>query len=440
MNSDGTKVNYLRAFYFFIFNYIAEGKKTNSQDLQQEIHRHLLMVFSTCSLMWAYSFVALYHLESSVTVWIGFFCSIVHLFSPVAWRFFDNAFWPLFFSLIPGLVFQATFSFFAGGFDSETLIWLTVHPILGGIVGGRKGLTVFGGLSLATTIAFLVLEIFGFPFPDQLTPFGHMVSQVFLLLGYFLIAFSGIAIYMHMEEQAKHRLEIKNNKIQNLLRVLVHDISNPLSVADYQLSTALRREEYSESLEKRIKKANKALEIISNISKKVRDFHSDEVVIENRRLEKCSVDECFEHMLLVFEDKFHNKKINFKKSYEENFEFDVSKDVFLNQILANLVSNALKFTPVNGEIELLAKRLPGEVQIGVRDTGVGMAADTLKELRERGKLRSTIGEAGELGSGFGLMIVNSFVVDLGAEMEIFSTEKKTGEDEHGSLFLIKMPS
>ncbi|MAF89696.1 MAG: hypothetical protein CL674_00380 [Bdellovibrionaceae bacterium] len=440
LDSDGTEVNYLRSAYFYVFNFLAEGRKTNSQKVQQELHRHLVVVLSTSLLMWAYAFVAKFEMESSVPVWAGVLCSIIHLLSPLLWKIFDKVFWPLFFALVPGVIHQATFSFYSGGFESETIIWLTVHPMLGGIVGGRKGLYVFGGLSLLTTLGFLVLKIMGYPFPDLLSPFGHVISQVFLLLGYFFIAFSAVAIYMYVEEQTKQRLEVKNNKIQNLLRVLVHDISNPLSVADYQLSASLRREDCNEAVEKRIKKASKAIDIVANISKKVRELHSDEIVIENRRLEKCSMDECYEHMLLVFEDKFENKKITFSKAYKSNFDFEVSKDVFLNQILSNLVSNAIKFTPVGGEIEIIANKLPGEVQIGVRDTGVGMNEEALQELKEKGKLRSTIGESGELGTGFGLMIVNSFVIELGAELEIFSTEKKDGIEEHGSLFLIKIPS
>jgi signal transduction histidine kinase len=91
----------------------------------------------------------------------------------------------------------------------------------------------------------------------------------------------------------------------------------------------------------------------------------------------------------------------------------------LTQVLINLVSNALKFTPRGGKITLEAKIIEksdvqqkedeGALQIGVRDTGPGIPPDDLKKLFQKFSHASTTATEGEKGSGLGLTIAKEIV-------------------------------
>lgn len=107
----------------------------------------------------------------------------------------------------------------------------------------------------------------------------------------------------------------------------------------------------------------------------------------------------------------------------------------VNQVVTNLIDNALKYTPEHGEITVGARpgAVPKTVEIWVRDTGIGIPEDELPRLFERfyrvDKARSR--ELG--GTGLGLSIVKHLVRAQGGEVRVEST---VGE---GSTFLFTLP-
>jgi len=107
----------------------------------------------------------------------------------------------------------------------------------------------------------------------------------------------------------------------------------------------------------------------------------------------------------------------------------------VNQIVTNLVDNALKYTPDGGEITVGARSLPGShaVEVSVRDTGIGIPDEELPRLFERfyrvDKARSR--ELG--GTGLGLSIVKHLVRAQGGDVRV---ESHVGK---GSNFIFTLP-
>jgi two-component system phosphate regulon sensor histidine kinase PhoR len=108
---------------------------------------------------------------------------------------------------------------------------------------------------------------------------------------------------------------------------------------------------------------------------------------------------------------------------------DVSR---LEQVLVNLIHNAVKFTNPGGEILLLAEAGEGGVRFAVRDNGVGIAADDLSRIFERFyKLdRSRTGG----GTGLGLSIARHIVEAHGGKIWAESIEGQ------GSTFYFTIPA
>ena len=106
----------------------------------------------------------------------------------------------------------------------------------------------------------------------------------------------------------------------------------------------------------------------------------------------------------------------------------------LKQVLFNLISNAIKFTPAGGTVTLSAERNGGRVSICVTDTGIGIAAEERERIFERFyQVQSTM--AGKSpGSGIGLSISRTFVSLHGGRIEVESA----GEGK-GSRFVIELP-
>lgn len=100
------------------------------------------------------------------------------------------------------------------------------------------------------------------------------------------------------------------------------------------------------------------------------------------------------------------------------------------QVLANLVSNALKFTPAGGRVSIQVRTLGSELRFAVHDTGVGIPEDALQAVFER--YRQV--RADRRGLGLGLYISRCIVEAHGGEMW---AESKLGA---GSSFYFALPS
>ncbi|MCB1898887.1 sensor histidine kinase [Cognatazoarcus halotolerans] len=95
----------------------------------------------------------------------------------------------------------------------------------------------------------------------------------------------------------------------------------------------------------------------------------------------------------------------------------------LRELVANLVDNALKYTPNGGEVTLTCAPEKGRVQIRVADTGPGIAADEREQVFER-FYRSPVARGA--GSGLGLAIAREIVVAHGGTIEILEADQGGG--------------
>ncbi|MCA9623849.1 MAG: HAMP domain-containing histidine kinase, partial [Myxococcales bacterium] len=105
----------------------------------------------------------------------------------------------------------------------------------------------------------------------------------------------------------------------------------------------------------------------------------------------------------------------------------------LAQILVNLVSNAIKFTPPRGRISVAARRHEEGVEIAVSDTGIGIADEELETIFDEFHQVDGTDERKHGGIGLGLALVKRLAASLGASIEVTS---RYGE---GSTFRIRLP-
>ncbi len=99
----------------------------------------------------------------------------------------------------------------------------------------------------------------------------------------------------------------------------------------------------------------------------------------------------------------------------------------VRSILDNLLSNALRYTPPEGEITLAAEEIPDFVQFSVRDTGRGIEAERLSTIFDRFNAFS------DTGTGMGLALVRRLVESLGGQIAVESRL------DHGTTFRFTLP-
>lgn len=95
-------------------------------------------------------------------------------------------------------------------------------------------------------------------------------------------------------------------------------------------------------------------------------------------------------------------------------------EVSVHTILRNILSNAIKFTPANGQIIITNELVGNMIRLNIKDSGIGMSEDVIKMIFENDKHYSSSGTANEQGTGLGLMLVKEFIRRNNGKLEINS--------------------
>ncbi len=129
----------------------------------------------------------------------------------------------------------------------------------------------------------------------------------------------------------------------------------------------------------------------------------------------------------------NQKRINIKTETQANAQVFADENM-ITSLLRNLISNAIKFTPDQGEIRIKTDNLDDKIRISIKDTGVGMSTDNIEKLFRTDAKVQTSGTKDEKGTGLGLLICKEFVDKHNGQIWVESQE---GE---GCEFFITLPN
>lgn len=145
------------------------------------------------------------------------------------------------------------------------------------------------------------------------------------------------------------------------------------------------------------------------------------------------VDAC-EGVLTMFRPMAEKKNINLRGGFAPGLP-RVRQDMMkVQQILNNLISNAIKFTPEGGSVVLKADVEGPHVVLTVQDTGVGIAPEEQELVFEKFRQAGTVMTREHGGTGLGLSIVRELSKLLGGEVTL------TSELGRGSTFVVRLPT
>lgn len=135
-------------------------------------------------------------------------------------------------------------------------------------------------------------------------------------------------------------------------------------------------------------------------------------------------------LLETYIDYAANRGVTLKYHYDKAIEMDFVPD-YVNKVMSNLVSNALKFTPNGGTISVNLYQRGDRLHIDVSDTGHGISSDKLAHIFEPFYTTGDMGEA--KGTGIGLALTQEIISHLNGTI---TAESQVGK---GTTFHIVMP-
>lgn len=232
--------------------------------------------------------------------------------------------------------------------------------------------------------------------------------------------------------QMIERLEKAFNRQREFTGDASHELRTPLSVIQAESTLALQRvrspEEYQKSLESIAEEADHMARIIDQLLALARaDSGHERLALEELDLNQ-PVREVAADMEALSRDR--------------GLEFDLrlgdpvivrGHSGLLRQLLLNLVSNAVRYTPEGGKVSIAASASNGLGVVSVSDTGQGIPAQHLPHIFDRFYRVDKARSRSEGGSGLGLSICKQVVELHGGRIEVESREG------HGSTFTIMLP-
>ncbi len=234
----------------------------------------------------------------------------------------------------------------------------------------------------------------------------------------------------------------KNCQIQNLLRVLTHDIANPLTIIQGNVSIAHANFKNKKELsEKFFEKIERATQNITDILQHVRQMQALDSGKLAVKLVPVDINEAIGDGMFTFKDKLDAKKVSLvvDNKISSGGKVIAEKISFSNQVLNNLISNAIKFSSENGKITIRTEEVDNNfIAIHVSDQGIGIPENLLKNIFLPNKKTSRKGTAGEEGTGFGMPLVKSYVERYGGIIEVKSRTIEDNKESHGTDIILKL--
>ena len=235
---------------------------------------------------------------------------------------------------------------------------------------------------------------------------------------------------------ANEQLRESNSTKDRFFSIIAHDLKNPFGTLLGFIE--LIEENYDEFDDNR---KRDMLKIIAASSKNVYNLldnllhwsRAQRGIIEYRP-ELISVKKIVHDIVDLFIPNFQEKNITYRIELTDGDDEIWADENLTSTILRNLVSNAIKFTRKNGQVEISCGRKGKMIEISVKDNGVGISRKSLSKLFSIDQHVTTTGTSDETGTGLGLILSKEFIEKQ------HGTIKVESEEGSGTTFRVSFPS
>jgi PAS domain S-box-containing protein len=255
--------------------------------------------------------------------------------------------------------------------------------------------------------------------------------------GYFVESFIDLSDRKQAEEellQAKLAAEGANRAMSEFLATMSHELRTPLTaiIGFSELMLGGTTGEFDELNKKFLGNISNSGKHLLSLINSILDLSKIEAGKMDLQLDYFSLHDIFTDTKNIISPLAMKKNISMNFNVDSGFFIYADRTRF-KQIMYNLVSNAIKFTPAGGSVKVLGSICEKGVRVAVSDTGIGISKDGMKQLFKPFKqIDSTLSRKYE-GTGLGLVLSRKFVEMHGGRIWVESEPGK------GSTFTFEVP-
>ena len=335
--------------------------------------------------------------------------------------------------------------FVEGGLHGHAIAWLVSVPLCAFLLLGQKAATQWAVLAFLAASLVVALELMGIRLPIKYDMRWHTVVSAAGYLG--LIAFMFILAMIfekgrvralsNMQDAlvklaaANERLVHLNNEKNEFLGIAAHDLKNPLTVILGSVELVKMTDEprqINKLLGNISGSANRMLDLITNLL----DVNAIEQGKFTSNIEPCDIAALLQRSVENNQPAATRKSIAIRVGASEGLWAKADPAATL-QILDNLISNALKYSPPNTTVYLHTLPEANYILVSVRDEGPGISEADQKKLFQKFTRLSARPTGGESSTGLGLAIVKRLAEAMSGTIQCYSAPGT------GSNFTLRLP-
>jgi K+-sensing histidine kinase KdpD len=234
--------------------------------------------------------------------------------------------------------------------------------------------------------------------------------------------------------EIESELKAMKDEKYHLLKLINHDIRSPFNrlyalLQLFELDSEKISPQQTEYLNSMYLSILSGLEMIQNL-RDMRDIDAGNVQISNTDIR---VDEIVQNAVRAFSKQLEIKNITVKVESLEDCSVILADSYYLQRIIENVLSNAVKFSRLGKEIWIRGYGSATEYNIAITDSGEGVKKDEANLLFQKFKKLSSFATGGEGSLGLGLHNAMSFAKLMNANISLRS------EVQQGASFVIALP-
>ncbi|MFT6827387.1 MAG: signal transduction histidine kinase [Roseivirga sp.] len=236
-------------------------------------------------------------------------------------------------------------------------------------------------------------------------------------------------VYEQLEKRVKNRtqaLENLNKTKDQLFSIIAHDLRSPMSALEgvSELVDYYTAQEKFDQLHSLGSKIGHTVQNITQLLDNLLNWSLAQQGGIKSAPRNIDLAVLLDEVRGIFNDHLSAKHISLFVANCEGISIYADYTMIFS-VFRNIVSNAIKFTPTEGEIHLSAFQKNDKVQVIIKDTGVGISEPKLSSVFSLQNNKSELGTNREKGSGLGLVLVKEFMDRINGTVEIKSADQGT---------------
>lgn len=339
-----------------------------------------------------------------------------------------------------GLAHTTTYYYMLEGFDKE---WCTTESTdinYTNIPPGKYRLVIrkvnnkFGGAGKDEISLFVNVS-----HPWYANIYAYIIYLVIigsLFYSYWRISLTRqkLALSLENEKREKQRIEEVNKLKLRFFTNISHEFRTPLTLIMGQLETLIQNEGLSLSVQRKLQRIYKNSLNMRNLITELLDFRKQEQGYLQLKVEKHDLVSFARDIFDSFKEYADKRGITYD-FYHTSQHIDAWFDgIQLQKVIFNLLSNAFKYTPVNGNISIKVASSHEVLEIEVRDNGCGISPESVDKIFNRFYQADNAPKEPLRGTGIGLALTKGIVELHKGRIEVDS------EVDKGSTFRVLLPA